>query len=152
MLVSNINTRKQLDGTSSLLAKIMRLQQCCERLQSEVDRKIRISEAQCAVLQVLPQSGTLDTGELCRRAGLSASRGGRVIEELVQAGWADRVPDQADRRINRIRLTPAGRERRQQLEALLGACEATIRSQLAPEQLTAVEASLDLLLQVMEGA
>lgn len=150
LLVSNLDDSNQT-ASRSLVDKIMELRRCCERMQSEVDRSARVSEAQCAVLRAMPSKGSLHTGEICRRAGLSASRGGRVIEELVKAGWAERVTDPSDRRISRIRLTPAGQDRRNQVDTLLDACDVTMRDQLAPEQLRDVEASVDLLLKIMGG-
>lgn len=137
-----------MDG--SLIEKITQLRRCCERIQRGVDDKAQVTEAQCAFLQALSYEGTMLTGELCRRAGLSPSRGSRVIDELVRAGWVERQTDPGDRRVTLVGITELGRARKQEVDTLLGDCERAIVERLTPEQLQQVESGLALLQQAME--
>ena len=144
--VSNLNNAPQ-----SLLAKVTHLRRCCDRIQANVGKETRLSDAQCTALQAMPEIGTLSTGELCRTMGLSASRGGRVIEELVQANLMERVTDPHDRRINRMTLTARGLEQQRKLKTLLGHCEALILSHLSPEEYGAMQSGLDLVIEALEN-
>jgi DNA-binding MarR family transcriptional regulator len=50
--------------------------------------------------------GPLTTGELARRAGLSAQAITTAIDRIERAGYAERIPDASDRRRVTVRLTP----------------------------------------------
>jgi DNA-binding MarR family transcriptional regulator len=51
-------------------------------------------------------AGGLTMGELAAKAGMSAGWASKVVDELVAAGYVERHPDPADRRIVHVRLAP----------------------------------------------
>ncbi len=54
---------------------------------------------------LLDVDGPLTSGQLAHRLALSTSAVTRLVDRLVKAGWAQRVPDTSDRRVVRIELT-----------------------------------------------
>ena len=49
-------------------------------------------------------------GELSRALEVPLSTATRLIDGLVESGYAERVPDPEDRRVVRVKLTPEGQE------------------------------------------
>ena len=54
---------------------------------------------------LLDVDGPMTSGQLAHRLALSTSAVTRLVDRLVRAGWARRVPDTSDRRVVRIALT-----------------------------------------------
>jgi len=61
------------------------------------------------VLQTVAEQGDATVGELAHAAGVATPTVTRVLGSLERDGIVERRRDQADRRVVRIRLTPAGR-------------------------------------------
>ncbi|BDU05173.1 MarR family transcriptional regulator [Nocardia cyriacigeorgica] len=57
---------------------------------------------------LLDVDGPLTTGRLADRLGLSASATTRVVDRLIEAGLAERIPDESDRR--RVLVRHTGRQ------------------------------------------
>lgn len=76
--------------------------------------------------------------QLAERLGMSLPSASRTVEALLQRGWLERREDELDRRVKRIRMTPAGREvatrvngvRLQGLERFAGSLDDRQRTQL----------------------
>ncbi|WP_024889895.1 MarR family winged helix-turn-helix transcriptional regulator [Luteimonas huabeiensis] len=66
-----------------------------------------LSFSQYVVLKTLAL-GPICAGDLARAAELNPGAMTRLLDKLVARGLVDRVPDPADRRVLRIRLTEAG--------------------------------------------
>ncbi|SHJ91053.1 DNA-binding transcriptional regulator, MarR family [Pseudonocardia thermophila] len=69
-----------------------------------------ITPSQARALGVLRRDGDMRAGALAARLGIAARSATDVLDALAARGWAERVPDPADRRATVVRLTPAGRE------------------------------------------
>jgi DNA-binding MarR family transcriptional regulator len=69
--------------------------------------QLGVSETDLRCLNIIENSGGLTAGELATQAGLTAGAITGVIDRLQKAGYARRVPDAADRRRIRLRVTPA---------------------------------------------
>jgi DNA-binding MarR family transcriptional regulator len=67
-----------------------------------------------AMLATIGRDGPLTLGELAAHEQVAPPTITKVIGKLEDAGFVDRIPDPADRRVCRVELTPAGR---QQLDA-----------------------------------
>ncbi len=65
--------------------------------------------AQAATLEALTDGG-LRLGELGRRLGIAPSTLSRNLDRLVERDLVERGPDPDDRRAQRAKLTPAGRD------------------------------------------
>lgn len=151
--MANIANNKHESGvTESLLLAVSRLRSCCNDLEAQVRQQTELSEAQCALVQAAPLDEPISTGDLCRRVGLSPSRGGRVIDELVQLGLFVRAPNPADRRITMLALTTEGHRLKRQISMHLQACEATILQKLSAEEVETIQTALAKLLHAMDTA
>ena len=49
-------------------------------------------------------------GELSTELGIPLSSATRIVDGLVSANFIERIPDESDRRVVRVRMTEAGRE------------------------------------------
>ena len=54
---------------------------------------------------LLDVDGPMTSGQLAHRLALSTSAVTRLVDRLVAAGWARRVPEPSDRRLVRVELT-----------------------------------------------
>lgn len=54
---------------------------------------------------LLDVDGPMTSGQFAHRLALSNSAVSRLVDRLVAAGWAQRVPDPGDRRVVRVELT-----------------------------------------------
>jgi DNA-binding MarR family transcriptional regulator len=68
-----------------------------------------------------------------------------VLDELQEAGLIQRRPDPADRRVHLLSLTPAGRERRQSVQAGIRRSEEGLLAQLPAADREAFVRSLQVL-------
>ena len=76
----------------------LQLRDCCQG----------VTLAQCLVLLEIDESGQLTMSQLASRLRLDNSTLSRTIEGLVQRGLVERLREDQDRRLVRIRLTPEG--------------------------------------------
>jgi DNA-binding MarR family transcriptional regulator len=67
-----------------------------------------LTPAQFGVLTVLGANGPLALSEVARKTEVTAANVTLVVENLVKAGWVERVRDERDRRVTRAQATPAG--------------------------------------------
>lgn len=63
-----------------------------------------------------------------------------VVDDLVEAGFADREPDPSDRRIRTVVVTPAGLELLKRVQTDLAAAEAELLGPLSRDQQSAFRA------------
>ena len=68
-----------------------------------------LSLSQFTVLQIVDEQGDATVGELAAAAGVAAPTVTRMMDGLVRDGIVERQRDDGDRRVVRVRLTPAGR-------------------------------------------
>ena len=74
--------------------------------------------------------------DLGRRVGVDRSVMTYLVDDLITAGYVERVPDPADRRARRVVITDAGRERLDVIEQRLGRVDDHVLRDLTPEQRT----------------
>ena len=72
-----------------------------------------LSASQYAVLLLLDRADGWRLTDLSERLLLDKSTVTRLVDRLEQAGLVRRIPDRADRRVQRVLLTDPGHERRQ---------------------------------------
>lgn len=104
--------------------QIRRLVQTTQRLRVEVAARMGIGVTELVALGHLTQAVELTPKDLAARLQLSTGTVTAVTDRLVDAGFARRAPNPADRRSILLRATPAGtraRERAdQEFEELVG--------------------------------
>src|SRR2546430_9666849 len=67
---------------------------------------IDITIAQLRTLLVLAEEGPLVIGQIAQRLGVGLSKGGHLVDRLMQAGLPERAEDAEDRRRTLPQLTP----------------------------------------------
>ncbi|MGY1782384.1 MarR family winged helix-turn-helix transcriptional regulator [Geodermatophilus sp. SYSU D01036] len=80
--------------------------------------------------------------ELCAALCVPAPTATRMVDGLVDAALAYRLPDPEDGRRVRVHLSARGRTRLDRLEALVSAHEAALTTELGPARVAALVAAL----------
>ncbi|MBI5486358.1 MAG: MarR family transcriptional regulator [Deltaproteobacteria bacterium] len=138
-------------GADSLMTLVRRVRSFCEEKEGEIRDQAGLSEAQYAVLSAMPAGEAVVTGELCRRVGVSPSRGGRVIDELVRVGFLRRAGGPGDRRVLLLTLSARGRAVRRRIERLVCRCDDVLRGKLSATDHARVVGGLRTLVATIEG-
>jgi MarR family transcriptional regulator, organic hydroperoxide resistance regulator len=81
--------------------------------------QIGVTTSQAYTLLALPARQSLTMNELSDAMGLASSTMTRMVEQLGTKELARREPDEDDRRLVRVALTPQGKEVRSTLRQLL---------------------------------
>jgi DNA-binding MarR family transcriptional regulator len=103
---------------------------------------VALSAGSITALATVVADGPMRVGDLAAADGVRAPTMTRIVDSLVAEGYAERIPDPADRRACLVRATPAG------VEVLTGARAARARvlagrlSRLTPEQRAALVAAV----------
>jgi DNA-binding MarR family transcriptional regulator len=119
------------------------------RLQRTVfDRRVRklgFTRTQWLVLRRLGEQPGVSQSELADMLEVERATAGRLIDKLEEYGWLERLPDDGDRRINRIYLTEKGRS----VHGIIGPiAEAMVEEELSDLSTKDREVLTDLLLSV----
>ena len=94
----------------------------------------------------------LTMSQLGKVAVVSRSRVSRVVDELVQAGLVERVPNPADRRSAFARITPAGRARlRAAAPTYLAGIENHFTRHLTEREAATIATALEKVLKARAG-
>lgn len=83
-----------------------------------------IYRGQPEILEYLKSHGDCSQRELAEHLGVTPASIATSIKRMSKAGFIERTPDEADRRINRLRITAKGEKTR---EAGRAACDKTDR-------------------------
>lgn len=96
------------DPMREIVYLIRKLMRAGELYSKELDKKYKVSAPQLAALNVLLQGGAMPLSQIARQIMVDSSTLTGVIDRLEQKGLVSRLRNDADRRIIRIELTPAG--------------------------------------------
>lgn len=102
-----------------------------------------LNRAEWRVLAHLGAEGAATASALVTLTGMDKVKISRAIAALEDRGWIARAPDAADRRVNRLDLTPEGRAILDELTPKMIAGERAALSRLTPEQHRRLAAALD---------
>lgn len=98
-----------------------------DSMQSEVAAKLQkhgLTLPQFEVLSTLAVSSCTNQQELAQRLQVTKGNLVGLIDRLTERGWVERMPDPADRRVNKVQLTGDGKQ---------------VLEKVYPDQLAAVE-------------
>jgi MarR family transcriptional regulator, organic hydroperoxide resistance regulator len=110
--LATLELRSPAEEISALLAALV---PAIERRFQKVTTELGLSKAQAQLLAQLPLDQALSQREVSQRLHCAPSSVVGLIDSLEQRGWLTRRVDRADRRINALVLTPAGRNARERL-------------------------------------
>jgi len=133
----------ELERLGRILGQVGPDEVCCDGL----------SQRQCAILRTLIAQEGARLSDLAAQSGISPSAMTRVLEKLEARGLVERVRGaQADGRAAMVRITPAGRRTRKQLDQLMRTRTNQIIDSIPAKQRTEVLKALQLLNGAIESA
>jgi MarR family transcriptional regulator for hemolysin len=97
-----------------------------------------------------PEPGLSQT-EVARYSDMGGPALVRYIDRMEQEGLVTRTRDAADRRIQRVTLTPAGEARQAELQAVVTNGDQQLRSLLTEEEATVMQRALDRIFEHLLG-
>ena len=108
-----------------------------------------VTVQQCFVLQRLIDRPSMNS-ELARDAGSSPSAMTRLVDGLIKSAWAERVPDETDRRKTMVQLTNAGRKEALRLKGLTVESVGVVLEKIPSEKREQVIESIALLREALD--
>jgi DNA-binding MarR family transcriptional regulator len=118
------------------------------RLRQESDGSL--SPTQAAALATIERRGPLTPSELARIERVQRPTISRAAARLVEAGLAERLPDELDRRGARLRVTAEGRRQLRSLREQKTAYLADRIERLRPEERELLAQASELLERLLE--
>lgn len=103
-------TIRDRDNQTLVLA-LLRSHQLFQRAMGPVFRAADLTPSQWDALETLGNKGALSINDLMRLTLSTSGNLDVVIKNLMQAGFVEKIVDEADRRARVLRLTPAGRRK-----------------------------------------
>jgi DNA-binding MarR family transcriptional regulator len=133
----------ELERLARILGRVGPDEVCCEGL----------SQRQCAILRTLVAQEGARISYLAASSGITPSAMTRVLEKLEQRRLVERVRGaQTDGRAAMVRITPAGRRTREQLDALMRERTRELIDSIPEKQREFVLKALHLLNDAMASA
>ncbi len=133
----------ELERLGRILGQIGPDEVCCDGL----------SQRQCSILRTLVAQEGARLSDLAAQSGITPSAMTRVLEKLEARGLVERVRgSQGDGRAATVRITPAGRRTRKQLDELMRERTNQIITSIPSKQRKQVLESLQLLNGAIESA
>jgi DNA-binding MarR family transcriptional regulator len=106
--VTDPSQRAREDRLRSVIADYEGLMQLVTEMHAPEFLEVGISMAQAKTLYLIAARGELHMSDLVARLGVSLSTVSGLVDRLVDAGWAVRHDDPADRRQVVVAVTPDG--------------------------------------------
>ncbi len=110
-----------------------------------------VTMAQGRVLMVVGHGPGCTMGELASRLGIGVSAATGLVDRLVERGVLERESDPADRRVVRVRMSPAGIRAGQEWYAAQILHTAAALSALSDGDIRRVAEAVNLLLRAVTG-
>ncbi|WKK70726.1 MarR family transcriptional regulator [Rathayibacter oskolensis] len=103
------------------------------------------SQAVWRTLSVLLSMGPMRLGELAVQSRVSQPTMTKIVKNLVEAGWLDRIADPVDARAWQIRLADAGADALAAWRSQLGDALTLIFDDLTPEDRRVLERAVEIM-------
>jgi len=133
----------ELERLARILGQVGPDEVCCEGL----------SQRQCSILRTLVAQEGARLSDLASSSGITPSAMTRVLEKLEARGLVERVRGaQSDGRAAMVRITPAGRRTRKQLDALMRERTGRIMQSLPAKRRSQVLEAVHFLNDAIESA
>jgi MarR family transcriptional regulator for hemolysin len=100
------------------------------------------------LLHLEHDSGAMRQKDLAHSLALDSSTVVRLIDGLQVQGWVERIDD-ADRRVKRIQLTPAGRAQVEAVKKVVAQMRTEVLQEVPEELLDSMQAALNTMLDRM---
>lgn len=124
-----------MEASSGILSMIYEMKKKCARVDQLLMDDLNISQSELLFFSALDTCKELNSPELAKNMGLSASRVSRVVDKLVVNGFLDRSTDATDRRAITLCLTDKGKEIRIQIDKVRNECEARLLDAIPSDEI-----------------
>lgn len=121
----------------------------CSLSDDMIRNKTPLSPSEYRAVVSLNQDDQISSASFSERLGLSASRGSRVIDKMVENGFIMRETLKDDRRAQVISLAPEGINLKKKIDELMCECEEKIRMQMSDTEYSTIESSLERLVSIL---
>ncbi len=136
---------------SEIMQSLRRIFKAIQDYSYEVSDKFGITGPQLWVLKTISQNERLHLGELSKGMFLHPSTITGLIDRLEKKGYVERERDRKDRRVVKLRLTPAGKELvRKAPNPIQGKMIFGLRK-LKKQELNSIYDSVNKLVELMEA-
>ncbi|GAA3438695.1 MarR family winged helix-turn-helix transcriptional regulator [Kutzneria kofuensis] len=108
-----------------------------------------ITAAQMKIVQRIGPDGTRLT-ELAEQAQVTKQTAGFLVDQLVKAGWVERVPDPTDKRARLVRISARGQEALPIAAAAVAEVEAEWEAHLGKRQMAQLRQVLSRLREITD--
>lgn len=129
---------------SELLSDFVSVTHRITRLAAQAT-DIQESQAAWRTLSVLLSMGPMRLGELASQSRVSQPTMTKIVKNLVDVGWLDRIADPADARAWQIRLSPEGAQALNAWRSALGDALTPIFSDLTAEDRRVLERAVEIM-------
>lgn len=131
-----------------MIELILELKQKC-KFDSDIGQSLSLREKEITFLSAIANEKNITSKHLSALAGLSPSRGSRVISALHEKGFIDMTHDQSDRRLIKLSLTKKGQNCVRGIEKEIKQCELDLLDGLSENEKETVKEGLSILLKKM---
>jgi len=141
-------------GTSSEQAVLRSLEAIVRAMREAaflVSRDLPCSRGSVPAVRLLSLNGPLQVGELADLLHVDTSVASRQVGQLVDDGYAERVEDPHDRRVRRLRLTPAGDVLAAHLHEVVELHMQALFADWTPDEVDEAARSLDHVARSVQG-
>lgn len=128
---------------------ILAIKRKCQCNEEQIQEQLGLTAAQFHGLIVLDEGVEIGGCEFARRMGLSVSRGSRVLNSLVNAGYVAMRVRADDRRAIQVVLTDEGRQMKGRIADRMADCESRICDRLDHSGVRQVREALERLEAVL---
>jgi DNA-binding MarR family transcriptional regulator len=124
-----------MEKGTEILGLVYEMKKKCAAIDTRLMEHLHLSQSELLFFSSLDQCISINSPELAKNMGLSASRISRVIEKLVVDGYLDRNVDKSDRRAITLCLTANGKKIRAEIDKSRQDCEARLLKVLPETEL-----------------
>jgi DNA-binding MarR family transcriptional regulator len=137
-------TRKLQDLMDELL-------DCCREKTAAHSRIVGVPAAEMDCLRLFDGERYMTAKSIADKMDVAKSRVTKIVSGLVEKGLAERTDDPRDARVKLISLTASGRQKLQDVGALLENTHRLLLLQLSPDERKQVVSALEILRASMEA-
>jgi DNA-binding MarR family transcriptional regulator len=115
------------------------------RKLSVYDQEAGMTSRRLSVLSVITFAGPLSVSRLAQIEGVSAPTISRMVKDLEYEGYVEKIPDEDDKRVQKLQVTPKGVEIMKKVRGLRINALAEQIEALSPEELGDLEQGIPVL-------
>ncbi len=124
-----------MEISSGIMGIVYEMKKKCAYIDQQLMDELNLSQSELLFFSSLDSCKLINSNELAKNMGLSASRVSRVVDKLVVGGYLDRDIDSSDRRAITLCLTTKGKEIKAMIDRERTQCEEKLLKVIPNEEL-----------------